>query len=164
MLRAVIAVSLATALLGIGLAGLDTARHEHSDAQVRGEIEHLTAAIHDVHAREAAVGTSDDAARRVVTLRLPERDWTNAGIDYVQIGGTIDQTDAGGNVSDAAGGTIGYRVAGNHEQHLTLDGIRIEGGPSGERPLVIGESGTHRLAVSLVDRDGNRTVVVERLG
>ena len=159
MLRVVVAVALSMALLTVSLPALETARRDHSAQRVTGELDGLTAAIEDVHAREGAVPDGTAGARRVVTLRLPARTWTDAGVEYVAVGGRLDRSPPGeGDEVD-----LSWQVTGRQPRERRIHGVAVEArtDAGGDGPLVLREPGTHRLAITLVER-GNRTVVVVR--
>lgn len=159
MLRVVVALGLAVALLAVSVPALETARSEHSDRRVSAELNELTAAIADLQAREAAVRTDRVQPRRVVTVRLPGRSWTDAGIEYVAIGGHPDRP-AGDERTESA---IVWRTTGGRVRTRSLPGVSVEADTADrdDGPLVIREPGRHRLAVSLVARE-HRTVVTVR--
>lgn len=159
MLRVVVAVALSVALLAVSLPALETARRDHSHQRVGAELDRLATAIRDVHAREAAVRDESASTRRVVTLRLPARAWTDAGIDFVAIGGTPDRPPT----SEREAPTFVWQVSGGQREKRELRAIHVEVRTqrNGDGPLVVREPGTHRLAVSLVAH-ANRTVVVVR--
>lgn len=154
MLRVVVAVVLTVALLAVTLPALETARHDRSAQRVQGELDGLTAVIRDVHTREDAVPAGRAGARRVVTIRLPARTWTDAGVEYVAIGGSPPDT----GMDERTKTTFAWQVTGQRPHERRLD-IPVEGGPPNEGPLIIRSPGVHRLAISRVRR-GNRTVVV----
>ena len=161
MLRVVVGVTLSVALLTVTLPALETARRDHSDHRVAAELDGLTAAIRDVHAREAGVSANAAGARRVVTVQLPPRTWTDAGVEYVAIGSHPDHA----GVDERNETTFVWQVSGSQPRTWRLTDVPVEAAtPSGgDTPLVIREAGRHRLAVSLVVRDGQRTVVVRRV-
>lgn len=156
MLRAVVAVVLGAALLATTLPAVETAKRQRAAAHVAGEIDRLESAVADLRAREqAAVGPG---ARRVVTVHIPHRDWTHAGVSYVALGGR--PADARG---DRNGTTFAWRIEGVGERTSHVAGVRVEAA-TGEGPLVLRDPGTHRVAVELAWRDGERRVLVSRVG
>jgi len=160
MLRVVVAIVLAVALLAVSLPALETARHDHSEQRVSAALDRLTATVQDVHAREAAVGEGMDGARRVVTVRLPARTWTDAGIEYLAIGAHPDRH----GVDETNESTFVWQVTGNEPRERRLTDIPVEADTDGgENPLVIREPGIHRLAVTVSERRNRTVVVVEQL-
>lgn len=158
MLRAVVAVALATALLGTTLPAVETAQRERTETRIAGEVDRLATAIADLRAREQAVAAR--GARRVVTVHIPRRDWDHASVAYLAVGG---RTDGGPAVRD--GTAIVWRVDGGPERRRRMPGTRVEPVATPcDRPLVIREPGRHRIALSLVWRDGERRVLVRRVG
>jgi hypothetical protein len=160
----VVAVVLTAALLAVSLPALDSTRRDHTDAAVEAEVERLEAAIRDVDAREQAVRAGSPGARRVLTIRLPVRSWTDAGVARLAIGGPPESTPSDGATGRARPDVV-WQVAGGREHRRRFDGVRVAGrGTDGTGPLVLAEPGAHRLALSVADRDGRRVVVVRRLG
>lgn len=160
MLRVVVAIVLAVALLSVSLPALDTARHDHSEQRVHATLARLTAAIADVHAREAAVREGAAGAQRIVTVRLPARTWADAGIEYLAIGAHPDHP----GVDEANESTFVWQVTGNQPQERRVTSVPVEADTeSDENPLVIQEPGVHRLVVTLSERRNRTVVVVKRL-
>jgi hypothetical protein len=158
MLRAVVAVTLAAALLGTTLPAVETAQRERTATHVAGEVDQLTTAIADLRAREQAVAAQ--GARRVVSVRVPQRDWDHAGVDYLIIGGA-----PGGGTTARNGPAIAWRVSGGTERQRRLPGASVEAVATPcDRPLVVREAGRHRIVLSLVWRDGERRVLVRHVG
>jgi hypothetical protein len=161
MLRVVVAVALAVALLAVSLPALETARADRSEHRVEGEIDGLAAAIEDVHARESAVRAGSAGARRVVTLRVPAQSWTDAGIEYVAIGGRPDRSD----VDDRNSTVLAWRVTGREPRERRIPDVTVAGDTVGDSgSVVIREPGVHRLSVSLTECGNGTAIVVRRLG
>jgi len=158
MLRVVVAVVLGAALFATTLPAVETAKHQRTDAHLAGEVDRLTAAVADLRAREQA--TAGSGARRVVTVRVPHRDWTDARVSYVAIGGRPEAARGERNET-----TVAWRIEGGPRRTRHVPGIRVDAvGTTGDRPLVLREPGTHRIAVELVWRAGERRLLVSRVG
>jgi len=158
MLRAVVAVALAAALLATSLPALETAQRQRTATHLGGEVDRLATAIADLRAREQA--TVGHGARRVVAVRLPQRDWTHAAVGYLAIGGRPRESDAVGN-----GATFAWRARGGGEQWRRTPGVRVAPVETcGGRPIVLREPGVHRIALELGWRDGERRILARRLG
>ncbi|WP_136715815.1 DUF7311 family protein [Halorientalis salina] len=161
MLRVVVAVALAVALLAVTLPALETARADRSEHRVEGEIDGLAAAIEDVYARESAAPAGSAGARRVVTLRVPAQSWTDAGIEYVAIGGRPDWSD----VDDRNSTVLAWQVTGREPQERRIPDVTVAGDTGGDTgSVVIREPGIHRLSVALIERGDETAVVVRRVG
>ena len=157
MLRAVVAVALASALLATTLPAVETTTRERTATHVASEVDRLETAIADLRAREqAAIGPG---ARRVVAVRVPGRDWTHAGVDYLAIGGTPD-----GREPAKTETAFAWRVHGSDGDRRRVAGIPVEPGTCGDGALVLREPGVHRLALRLVERGGKRRILVRELG
>jgi hypothetical protein len=162
MIRAAMAVILATALLATSLPALDVARRDHSATAVRAELDRLATAMRDLAARDETVPPGAPGARRVVSLRVPGRSWTEAGVDYVAVAES-SPAEAASNRSEP---TVTWQVVDGAAQTRRLAGLSVDTDPpagSADGPLVLRESGIHRLELTLVRRAGAPTVVVRRL-
>jgi hypothetical protein len=159
MLRVVLAAVLASALVGTGFAALDTASRDRGNARVAASAERVTAAVADLRERAAPVPPDSPGARRVVTVRLPARDYATVPVEYFTIGGRPGEAPKG----DAP--AIAWQVEGSHERTRQVSGARVVGVDSRSPPgrLVLEAAGRHRLALTLVERDGRETVLVRRL-
>lgn len=161
MLRAVLAVALAVALLAASLPAIDGARRDHADREVGSQLRQVGATLERFAARNDPVPPRGAGARATVRLHLPGRTWGTARVAYVAVGGAKNATDPAG--SDV----LAWRVAGGPERTLRVDGIDLQVGgdgrigPDGE-PLVLHEPGRHRLVLALVSRDGRPVVLVRR--
>lgn len=139
MIRVVLAVVLTTALLGVSLPAIDDARRGHTETTVGTELREI---------ERAATGLLDtddpaeDGARRVVTVHLPARSWSDAGVDAV----TIGQSRAG------SGGRFTWSAEGGTRlvRRLPEIPLRTDGGDA----VTLDAPGRHRLVLSL---DGTRT-------
>lgn len=164
MIRLVVGILLATALLGTTVHALGDAARDHGNAQAERAATELTTAAADLRDRETAVPAGEAGARRVVTVRLPADGVATAPVEYLAVGG---RPDAG---TTARSPAVAWRVAGGHEQTRHVTGVRVVGAGRDDDSiptdgvLVLEAPGTHRLVLTLVERDGHETVVVRRLG
>lgn len=163
MLRAVLAVALAVALLAASLPAVDRARRDHADSQVRGQLERLATAARTLAARNDPVPVGNAGATRTVTLRLPARGWRSAGVAYVAIGGVP------GNVTTDTpdGDVLAWRLAGGPTRVVRVEDVAVHTVADGRvapdgRPLVVHEPGRHRVELSLVRHRGRPLVLVRR--
>lgn len=143
MIRLLVAVLLAVALLAASLPAIDYAGEERSEALTRAAIDDVDAAATDLaRSEEAAPGTA--GARRVVTVELPRPAFAAAAVRRVAISPTNR--------------SYSYRVEGrtNRTVRGTVPVYTTDG-----RPLELG-AGRHRLVLRLVDVGDSRRVVVER--
>lgn len=164
MLRAVLAVAVAVALLGVALPAVDRAAVGRGQSLLAGDVERLVRAVERLAADSDPVPPGARGARVVVALRLPRRSWTTAPVDYVTVGAARR-----GDAPDGRGrDVVAYRVAGGHERTV---GVAVDlravadGRPApDDSPLVLRTPGRHVLALRLVRLDGHAVVVVGRLG
>lgn len=161
MLRVVVAVVLAAALLGVAQPAIEDGRETAAQRAVERELIAVERAITTLET-QAAVPYGQSGARQVVELDLPERSFGSAGIEYVAIGG-VPGEGGGSNL-------LAYRVTDRPPDTVRLDAdLRIEHS-RGERswlvdePLVLRTGGRHRLTFEPVRYDGQRVVVVQQVG
>lgn len=155
MIRAVLAVALAAAILSLSLGAIDDARVANADARIEAGADRLVAAAEALAATDQPVPPGRPGARRVLELSLPARTWSAAGVDAVEVGALPGRP--------AGRGGVAWTVPGGPRRVLRVEGVALRGStPDGT--LVLRRSGTHRLVLALVERDGRRVVVVSRLG
>lgn len=139
MIRAVLSVLVAVALLGASLPAVDDARVGRTETLVEADLRQLADEAAALAAESDAVETGP-GARRVVALRVPGRDLTTAGAT-VELRGKE-------NVAVA-------RIEGRERVRITLDvDLRTPGGP-----VRLAEPGTHRVVLELRRVDGDPVVV-----
>lgn len=136
MLRVVLAVAMASALLAVSTPAVESARVQHSDERVSGEIERIERTAAQVAARNDPPPPNTDGARRKLTVRLPENTFGTAGLDTLRIPATTTQTESV---------TVRWRVDGGTKQvrHVTAAKLDTEG------TLTLREGGRHRLCLVL---------------
>lgn len=157
VVRVVLAVALATALLGAGLPAVEDARQERTDRRVVAAVDALERAALALLRREDPVSTGPKAGR-TVTLGLPRGSLADAPVRSL----TIGSTGAGNDSAPAAASpevgtatpasrTVTYRVGDQPRTRVDV-GVRLYAA----EPLVLGP-GRHRLRLSLVGTvDGAR--------
>lgn len=135
MLRIVLAVVLATALLGVSQPVIEDARRDHTETAIRTEIQRVERAATDLLDEDDP--TSGDGARRVVTITLPAESWTDAGIGVV----TFKRS------RDGQGGRVTWALDHGpvHVRHLPA--IPLRSGSNG--PFTLQTPGRHRLVLTL---------------
>ena len=161
MLRVVVAIVLASALLAASLPGIELAARERSEASLKAETDRLRAAIADLRHRESAVGAGA-GARRIVTVELPARSRTAAGEATLALGGVPGQARPDGRSAI----DLAWRVGEGAVTTRRLPGVtvvhyrdgRVRGGS-----LVLEAPGPHRIALTRVERDGETLIGVRRL-
>ncbi len=164
MLRAVLAVVVAVALLGAALPAVERAGVGRSASLLAGEVETLARAVERVATGSDPVPAGARGARAVVELRLPGRSWATRPADYLAVGATRRADPPDGRDDDV----VAYRVAGGreHTARLPVDvrAAERDGFAPDDRPLVLEEPGRHALALRLVGFDGRPVVVVSHRG
>lgn len=148
MYRAVLAVVLATALVGATLPALGDARRDHTAATVESELAPLERDASRLLATDDAV--PGDGARRVVRIDLPAESWADAGVTSVALAAA----------DNGSGAVFAWQVAGGrrHERrHPSIPLATPDGGPVRFR-----SPGSHRLVLELDGRPGDPRVVARR--
>jgi hypothetical protein len=161
MLRAVVAVVLASALLAASLPGIELAARERSEATLTAEADRLRTAIVDLRQRESAVG-SGAGARRVVAVELPARSRTAAGETTLALGGVPGQVRSDGQSAV----DLAWQVGDGTVTTRRLPGSQVVHYPDGrvrDEPLVLESPGPHRIALTRIEHDGETLIGVRRL-
>lgn len=152
MIRVVLAVALATALLSASLPAVESARADRTAAGLDADVARLTAAATTLVDRDAPTRRDVAGARRVVAVAVPRPSWTTTAVDSVTVAGQPDGAD-----ESTTSATVSYTLQNGRQRRVRLDvPFRTPDGP-----VVLRSSGTHRLVLSLV-RDGDESAVVVR--
>ncbi|SDM10800.1 hypothetical protein SAMN04487949_0877 [Halogranum gelatinilyticum] len=150
MIRVVVAVAVATALLATSLPAVDSARADRTAAHLDGEMARLSAAATSLVDDDDATVSGVPGARRVLSVSVPARSWTAAGVDAIRVG-----------CRDGEGcrrPMVGYELDNGRQRRVRLDVPLVVA----DGPLVLRETGRHRLTLTLTRRDGSVAVVVAR--
>lgn len=137
MLRVVLAVAMAAALLAASLPAVETARVHYGDEQTVGELEALEAAATTLAERNDPPPPGVAGPRRTVTLSLPEGTWSAAGLERLR----IDPDTRSESYTP-----VRWRVDGGTGQTRQLRGnlTTVE-----SKPLAIDDGGRQRLVLEL---------------
>jgi hypothetical protein len=147
MLRVVVAVTLAVALLGVAMPTVETARVEHADARVAAEVDELIATATLLAERNDPPPAGIRGARRTVALYLPGPSWSTERLESLVVPGPADS---------APRGTIRWQVAGGHESTRYAP-VPLVGPKDG---FVVQSGGRQEVVLELVSRDGRQIVLV----
>jgi hypothetical protein len=151
VIRVVLTVALATALLTASLPAVDSARADRTAARLDADFAHVRESAATLVDRDAPTRSDVSSARRVVTIHVPRSSWTTAAVDTV----TMTGSDEGGERTTA---TLGYTLENGRQRRVRLDvPLRTPDGP-----LVFVGSGTHRLVLTLARGDDGPVVVARR--
>ena len=139
MIRYVLAVVLAAALVSIGWAGFDYAAAVRSEQQVENQVASIDEAATSLVEHDDPPATGQPGARRVVELRFPHGGLTSERIDRFHIRPT------GANVSIAE-----YSVDGRPVRTVTID-ARVRDGNTNATVTagLSGETGTTTVVLAL---------------
>ena len=141
MIRVVLAVLLAVAILAAVGPSVEAGREARTATHLDGVVDRVTRAVGSLRAHEDPTRPGVIGARRIVRLRLPTPSWAATGAIF-RVDGDEDR--------------IGYRLDGEAPHRTRLRGVDLRT-PSG--PVVVESPGRHRLTVSLVRDDGVGVVV-----
>ncbi|WP_418283873.1 DUF7311 family protein [Halorubrum sp. DTA46] len=166
MIRVVLTVLVAVALLAASMPALESARTATTAEQLDAEADRVERAIAGVVSGSVAVRDRALAARTTATVRAP-RGVTAARIDRLALadsdrGGEEEFVDEGGEPGD--GVVLRYRIDGGPERSVSVvprtlgASVDVDGGP-----LELRTSGESRVAFRFVD-DGDPTVKIARVG
>lgn len=161
MLRAVLGVAVAVALVAAAAPAVDDARKASSDRDARRQADAVADAVRALPRESDPVASGVPGARRVVALDLPERSPASAGSTYLAVGGVPD-----GSVAEPPDGdVIVYRVDGGsrHVRSVPVD-VRVRNGngrtADDDIPLVLRDDAT--VVLRLVRSRGRPVVVASR--
>jgi hypothetical protein len=159
VLRVVLAVVLAVAVLAVALPVVERARTQRSADLAEGSLARVAERATGLAATDEATGGG--AARRVVSVTVPAGGPGTTRVAYLAVGGAPDCATP----RDASGGdVVAYRLRGGptRVRHLPVDlRVRTDGRlRDDDDPLVLRDDA--RLVLSLVGTDGGSRVVVER--
>lgn len=145
MIRVVVTVLLAVAILAAAMPAVEHAAADRSEDRLRASVDEIdAAAVELADSEEAVPGT--EGARRTVEVTLPADGFAAAGVERFAISGTDRR--------------YAYRVEGRptRERRGSVPVHTLDG-----EPLVLREPGSHELVLALVTIEGERRIVVARL-
>lgn len=182
ILRAVLAVLLATALLGVALPALADARTTATTDGLDATATAIDRTAAALATDAAAVADPELAARTHVTVRIPTG-LAAAPVERVALGdptvlldaereanGDRDPDDDSGANESATHPTsreaaVVYRLRDGPTRVVTLDAAPVPVVPAGDGPVELRPAGETRLQLRLVRvNDGDPTVCVSRVG
>lgn len=142
MIRAVLAVALAAALVALALPAIDDARERRADRQVRAEVAAIERAADSLLAADET--SPGPGAKRVLSLSLPEASWTVAGVENFAVRGGAGHPGRRSAVSYVVGGRsrriavdaplyvpdCPVSLAGGGDRRVVLELVRVDGRPA----------------------------------
>ncbi|MEF8831081.1 MAG: hypothetical protein V5A23_06040 [Halobacteriales archaeon] len=171
MIRAVLAVLLATALVATSTTAMDRAARARGDRLAESTSDQLVAEMMDLTRTEPGLARVHEAARRVVDVAVPDAGVATATVEYVAIGGVPgDHVENDTRHRDV----VAYKLAGSPPEvqwvpvdvRVPADGPHRSNIPSrvplanDDEPLVVEEPAT--LVLRLLSRDGRSVVLASR--
>ncbi|MUW15424.1 hypothetical protein GJ633_12830 [Halorubrum sp. CBA1125] len=157
MIRVVLTVAVAVALLGASMPALETARTATTVDRLDTEAERVERSIASLTAGSVAAAEPSLAARTTATVRVPTG-LTAARIDRVALVETADDR------SGRRGVALAYRLRGGPVQTVSVvpSVLAVDVDVVGDA-LALRTAGRSRLELRLVD-DGGPTVRITRVG
>jgi hypothetical protein len=158
VIRAVLAVCLAVALLGVTVPAVETASRDHSARVAEAELTRFRATVADLAATDDALPADSPGARRLVTLRIPTPDLAAAPVSYLAVGGVPGAASSEG--TSETSDRLAYRLRGGRPRTVS---VPVDLRTPDEEPLVLRSPGRHRVRCRLVVTEhGGVAVRVER--
>lgn len=155
MIRTVLAVALAAALLAVSQPAIQQAGRERTATTVADEIDGFVERAH--HLIDTDDATARPGARRIVTVDLPADERLAAGVDRLSFEPRLEGDDRDDGTARSA---IAWVIDGGDRHERVLDRLRLD--TDDGRPLRLSEPGQHRLVLSLRGSSANPSVHVER--
>ncbi|MFB6087467.1 MAG: hypothetical protein ABEJ85_03010 [Haloarculaceae archaeon] len=172
MIRAVLTVALAVAVLGVALPAVEQASTQRGDTATRRAVDDLVSAARALAADSDALPPNLSTARRSLTLDLPTNERLKRGLATLRIERPPSPraSDADANVSVGTGsqfrtGTrLVWRVRGATTHVRQVGDVRLRPAGWGARrtpdAVTLRTGGRRRLVLELVRVDGHRVVWV----
>jgi Tfp pilus assembly protein FimT len=155
MIRTVLAVALAAALVAVSQPAIQQAGRERTATTVADEVDRFVERAE--HLIDTDDATARPGARRIVTIDLPEDGRVAAGVDRLSFEPRLDGDDR----TDAtATSAITWVIDGGDRHERVLERVRLE--TTDGSPLRLSEPGQHRLVLSLRGSSANPSVHVQR--
>ncbi|MCU4971427.1 hypothetical protein OB955_01560 [Halobacteria archaeon AArc-m2/3/4] len=152
MIRYVVAVLLAVAILGLAGLAIDAGSSDNSEQELQTAISDIEEAAVQLAADEELSPASHPNPQRVVELSIPTRSLTTEGVSHFEIE-PVDDADASVARYVLDDGTTGQEL---------VDQRIVYHDPTDDRSTEIGGAGRQTLRlVLLADEDGDPIVVAE---
>lgn len=138
MLRAVLAVAMAAALLAVSVPVVETARVQYSDERIDRELDAIETAATTLTERNDPPPPGVPGPRQTITIDLPEKTWSTAGVAEVRL---TPAADSEGHT------TARWRVSGGTEHTRQLRAKVVTPQRTGE--IVLRDGGRQQLVLEL---------------
>lgn len=152
MIRYVVAVLLAVAILGLAGLAIGESASDNTERELRSEIAAVEEKAIDLRENEEVSPAGHPNPQRVVELSIPSRSLTREGVSHFEIEP----------VDDADASVARYILDDGTRGEAIVNARIVYRDPTDDRPTEIGGSGTQRLRLVLLpDEDGDPVVVAE---
>lgn len=152
MIRYVLIVILAVAILGLSFVALDHVANTNSHDQVEADAAAVDQAATELFDEEEVPPEGQPPPRRIVSLSLPGDTLTTQPIDTFE----IERVGSDSSV-------VRYRIDGGGERQRAIDAPLTHADPNEEDPLVIDGGGQVDLVLTLELDADDQPVVVARV-
>lgn len=151
MIRYVLAVAIAVALLVLAVPAIDYAAVKHTDRTLESDVGAIDDAATSLTSTDEVSLAGHPDPRRVVTITLPDRTLTSAGVDHLEI------------VPNETHSTARYVLEdGTTRRHVLTERI-VRGDPDGDAAIELSGPAEVQLVLTLrADETGEPVVVVDR--
>lgn len=150
MIRLLLAAAVTAALLATALPAVEDARANRVAASLDADADRMVRAVESLAYGEDPTQSRSTAPRRTVRVTVPARSWTAADVSYVAVGGRPE--------AEGSRPVLTYAFSGGRETERRLSLPVPLRTPDG--PVVVRDSGTHALSLSLLSRPEGPVVVV----
>ncbi|ELY48566.1 DUF7311 family protein [Natronolimnohabitans innermongolicus] len=152
MIRYVLAAILAVAILAVAVPAVDRAASMNAERTIDASIADIDDAASSLTAHDEPTPGSHPDPKRIVTVSLPDRSLTTAGVDHVEI------------VPHDSGefSTARYVLSDGTTREATIDERIVHREPDGDEPVELGGSGEQQLLLTLQTDADDDPVVVAR--
>jgi hypothetical protein len=157
IVRTLLAVAVAVALVGMSQSAIESAARERTATLVGEEVDRFVDRARSLVDTDDAV--SGPGSRRIITLPLPARDRTVAGVEQLVVH-PLAGAEAPATAANAS--AVSWTVRGGTRHWRAIDGLSVR--TRDGKPLPLREPGAHRLVLSLGGSNANPRVLVRRYG
>lgn len=149
MIRTVLTVTLAVAILAAAAPAIEDAQVQRTETTLASDLQSVRAAATALTASEDAIEPPAPGARRVVTVDLPRRDFSAAAVESVH----IDTEGLSYQIVEGPSDTIAFDTNAHITVHPRDD----------HEAITLTAAGRHRLSLSLRYVNTTRTIHIKRL-
>lgn len=166
-MRVLFTVALVVVIIGVTMPAVEYVGVDRSATETRDAVDELVEAARTLAAGNDALPNEAVAARRVVSLDVPEDGFASARLEFLSIGPPESGAAPTGRhaifADDSPNGDgtrITWRVDGGQQHVVQVDDLRMR--PTDGERFELHGGGSQRLVLRFLVRDGRRVVTVSR--